>query len=656
MILAQASAGNYYLMVQNPATQCEAEQYGPFNIGSESQSSIVSLDTTFITDCINLGRATVNNVSPAGDYTLYLYSPENQVVDTLTGSNGTFDYPIETQGYKVMAVNNATACVSPFAEVIVEDQKVMPEVSSTITHETVCEGQASSNGRISVNISGNATHTLVWYSVSDEQTMAETGTTLSGISAGTYQLTVTNDQTQCQVTHTYEVQNTSEPLTLTVSSSPVTSCSTANGQAFVIANQSENVEYRWYTSSTATDYFVGQRQTALAAGTYYVQAIDLNGRYCPSVVKEVMIREELEDLQVNVVEQYPLTHCDPDDPNAALSANVNGKVIGYRFEWYDGTDTSGEADHIGSTYSELSDSIYTVVAYNEQTGCYNSASLRPSVQLDFVAAPKAEVLRHMTSCVSPNGRISIVDDGKRANYHYRWYYGETVSGQPFIESDQVGDLEAGTYTVTATHRNTGCVSEPVQLVIEDRRTDPEFKIGIQNATCEMANGKVWLEMTNAEDVIVTEIRWFDGFDEFVQDSLTQVPAGNYSVTVTTMNGCTVTRDFTVRSDVKIYNGISANGDGINDKLRITCIENYTNTLKLYNRSGTLVYQVKNYNNDTNAFRGIGNRGIYINGKKLPTGTYFYVIELERKEGVEEDGIYLVNENETVKTGYIELNH
>ena len=81
--------------------------------------------------------------------------------------------------------------------------------------------------------------------------------------------------------------------------------------------------------------------------------------------------------------------------------------------------------------------------------------------------------------------------------------------------------------------------------------------------------------------------------------------------------------------IEIYNGISTNGDGKNDGFRIEGIENYRkNILKIFNRWGVLVYQKEGYTN-SDPFTGYSNgRSTIESGKKLPQGTYYYILEYE----------------------------
>ena len=81
--------------------------------------------------------------------------------------------------------------------------------------------------------------------------------------------------------------------------------------------------------------------------------------------------------------------------------------------------------------------------------------------------------------------------------------------------------------------------------------------------------------------------------------------------------------------IEIYNGVSSNGDGHNDGFSIKGIEDYPkNRLKIFNRWGVLVYEKEGYTN-SEPFKGYSNgRSTIERGKKLPQGTYYYILEYE----------------------------
>jgi gliding motility-associated-like protein len=75
----------------------------------------------------------------------------------------------------------------------------------------------------------------------------------------------------------------------------------------------------------------------------------------------------------------------------------------------------------------------------------------------------------------------------------------------------------------------------------------------------------------------------------------------------------------VCNDVLVYNGLSPNGDGLNDELTIIGLGRYPeHEITIFNRQGNVLATFTEYQND---WAG------EIDGQVLPTGTYFYVIDL-----------------------------
>tara|TARA_R110002167_G_scaffold312521_1_gene518178 strand:+ start:972 stop:2990 length:2019 start_codon:yes stop_codon:yes gene_type:complete len=81
-------------------------------------------------------------------------------------------------------------------------------------------------------------------------------------------------------------------------------------------------------------------------------------------------------------------------------------------------------------------------------------------------------------------------------------------------------------------------------------------------------------------------------------------------------------------DIEVFNVITPNGDGAHDVLRISGLENFPdNSINIYNRWGVLVYKTKAYNTQGNVFDGTSEGRITVDTeRKLPVGTYFYVLD------------------------------
>jgi gliding motility-associated-like protein len=94
--------------------------------------------------------------------------------------------------------------------------------------------------------------------------------------------------------------------------------------------------------------------------------------------------------------------------------------------------------------------------------------------------------------------------------------------------------------------------------------------------------------------------------------------------------------------VVVHQGVSPNGDGMNDFLAIEGVSAYPdNKLSIMNASGALVFETKGYGTTgSNLFDGHSNK----NGSLLKPGTYFYALE------------YRVDKESKRKTGYIILKY
>ena len=100
-------------------------------------------------------------------------------------------------------------------------------------------------------------------------------------------------------------------------------------------------------------------------------------------------------------------------------------------------------------------------------------------------------------------------------------------------------------------------------------------------------------------------------------------------------------------DVVIYQGVTPDGDGINDYFIIDNINQFpNNNVTIYNRWGRKVYETSAYDSKGNVFRGVAEGTSVVGNETLPTGTYYYVVEyLYDRDG----------ENQWIKkVGYLHL--
>ena len=193
------------------------------------------------------------------------------------------------------------------------------------------------------------------------------------------------------------------------------------------------------------------------------------------------------------------------------------------------------------------------------------------------------------------------------------YFKETTN-QTYPHKDRTGIISAVNdqeyWTITQSAGTTGSVM--VTLSWHDQTTPAEFR-GTQDLHIVRwdATQNLWVDEGGIIDAgaktITTPVQ-VDGFGIFTLGKIKE--------------------KFLNPGDVVVYNGVSPDGDGINDYLMIDNIEHFPeNQVILYNRWGRKVYETKNYNSKNNVFVGVAEgNGIVGSGEKLPAGTYYYVVE------------------------------
>ena len=104
----------------------------------------------------------------------------------------------------------------------------------------------------------------------------------------------------------------------------------------------------------------------------------------------------------------------------------------------------------------------------------------------------------------------------------------------------------------------------------------------------------------------------------VEDQSDNLSNTNDNPTVLSLQGCAI----------KVFNAISPNGDGENERFYIRGLECYPdNTVEIYNRWGVLVFEKDGYNNQDKVFKGMSEgRTTIKSAEGLPVGTYYYILK------------------------------
>ncbi len=202
---------------------------------------------------------------------------------------------------------------------------------------------------------------------------------------------------------------------------------------------------------------------------------------------------------------------------------------------------------------------------------------------------------------------------------------------------------ANNYNVIITG---GCLSADTSVDVS--LTANEIPVAVASGTSPVCIGKP-INLT-AQPLPNATYSWSgpNGYSSSSQNptvsAATFADSGFYYLIVTqnTCNSPTVAVNISViecpNISLNIPEGFSPNGDGVNDWYVIRGLENYSNnSIKVFNRWGSLVFESSPYNND---WGGKSTSSINAGGADLPIGVYFLVLDLGDGSTVKKGTIYL----------------
>lgn len=372
----------------------------------------------------------------------------------------------------------------------------------------------------------------------------------------------------------------------------------------------------------------------LAAGTYdfVYEIVGLNGCNTASSMVTVVVSDK-----PNAGIGSSLSICLSDGPIdlvSQLSGNPDGGG-----NWVD-LDNSG-IDLSDPTNVDLSGLASGRYHFNyivtDPTGNCTSATSSVIVDVTRPSSAGTPVDQNIVLCNSPGSQFDLTSNLVNSDEGGVW----TLNGQMIANpaSLDISALAAGFYEVDYTSSSDGpCQSDVARFYLEISgvlrltnsiiltENDDQIVNLMMSLGGDLATGGSWQDVSNAG---------VDLGDPTAVD-FSSVLNGTYVFTYTVSNpdcGDAVS-ELTVNINrgedkevVDASEGFTPNGDGINDYLLIDRIADYPNNrVSIYNAYGDLVYQVINYNNADRRFEGIANKSV-VGSKTLPSGTYFYAIEL-----------------------------
>ncbi|MEN9522920.1 MAG: hypothetical protein RL065_1297, partial [Bacteroidota bacterium] len=354
------------------------------------------------------------------------------------------------------------------------------------------------------------------YSYSWNTTPIQNTQTASGLSSGTYTVTV-KDANLCSTTASI---NLTEPTALSsVTASVVTpiSCNGGTNGSVTVTTPTGGTSpysYSWNTTPIQNT----QTASGLSSGTYTVTVKDVN--LCSTTVSISLTQPvALSSVTASVV--TPIT-CNGGSNGSVTVTTPTGGTSPYTYSWNTTPIQNTQ------TASGLSSGTYTVTVTDANL-CSTTASINLT-QPAAMSSVTASVVTPISCNGGTNGSVTVTTPtGGTSPYNYSW------NTTPIQNTQTASGLSSGTYTVTVKDVNLCSTTTSINLM-QPANLGNVIASTTKNVSCFGGNDGIVTTSTPTGGTLPYSFRWNCVPNQFTQTA-NNLPAGTYTVTVKDANNC-----------------------------------------------------------------------------------------------------------------------
>jgi len=486
----------------------------------------------------------ISNVSATGNVTpVSCFGDNNGAINlSVTSANSPFNYswndgPTSANrsnlagGNYTVTVTNSVACTATATFNII--QPTTPLAASATPHATLCNGDKT--GSVNLNVTGGVPPFHYSWNNSD------TAQNLSNIGAGGYTATVT-DFGGCSVTAAATV---AQPAPVIASATP-TNEKCAGGSTGSIqltpGGGTSPYTYSWNNLQTT------QNINSLTAGIYTVTVEDIN--HCSTTQTST-----INTPTALTVSNTPTNPGCGANATGSIALTVNGGTPNYSYLWNNNATSANISGITSGAYS---------VTVTDNNGCTatSSTTIASSGSLT-VAITEADVKCNGAN----NGSISLLVSGGVSPYTYNW---NGTNG-----NSSKNNLGAGNYDITVTDINS--CSATLSTVIS-QPTSLNLLLNTTNVKCfGSATGSITPTVTGG-----TAPYTYSWTGNVTSQNDINLIAGNYNVTVTDSNLCSITGSASITQPATALNATVVVSN-------VSCFGNGNGAINLTPSGGTGTY-------------------------------------------------------------------
>lgn len=416
-------------------------------------------------------------------------------------------------GFYTDTISDAAGCSQTFTFAV--SNPTGPTGVVVTVNDATCFGSCDGSANV-IPIGGTPAYSYVW------NIPGETDSTISGLCAGTYNLTVT-DAANC-VLNTFVVIGQTDSITLNVNNSTV-SC---NGSCDAVANVVPSggtapYTYLWADGQTTSSV------SGLCFGASSVTVTDANG--CQKVENFTISSPNILSVTTNNTD----VACNSDTSGTATVIPVGG-TSPYTYQWDD------PASQNTATATGLAAGTYNVTV-TDANGCFTNASV--TINENSLIAANDTVID--ANCGNNDGSITLAPSGGTSPYSYIW------TSMPGVTVPNVTGLAAGSYTVEITDSN-GCMQS--FLIPVNNTNGPTINVSTSDASCGgNCDGSATASVVSGTPNY--SYLWTGGgITGQTTSSVSGLCADSYTIQITDGNGCSTVQSVTIGENSLITANVS----------------------------------------------------------------------------------------------------
>jgi len=370
-------------------------------------------------------------------------------INDATGGTGPYTYAWKKNGAAYATTQNLTGLGAGTYTVIATDKNgcASSELSVSITQPNATLSIALTSqtdvkcynditGAIDLTIAGGTSpYTFAW--TKDGSPIASATEDLSGIGAGTYEVTVT-DKNGCKATKSVKIDQPDAALSIAVASKTDVNCYNDSTGAIDLTISGGTSPYTFvWTKDGSPIASATEDLSGIGAGTYEVTVTDKNG--CKAT-KSVKIDQPDAALSIAVASKTDV-NC-YNDSTGAIDLTISGGTSPYTFAWTkDGSPIASATEDL----SGIGAGTYEVTV-TDKNGCKATKSVK--IDQPDAALSATAIITNNNNCTGcSNGSIDLTVTGGTAPYTFLWSNGATT--------EDISNLPDGTYSVEITD-SKGC--------------------------------------------------------------------------------------------------------------------------------------------------------------------------------------------------------